>query len=85
MITLTNSDSQTVNWYLMQKYDFDTNNALASGTLAGGASTTMASPTGTTVSVVWTFGTKSAAAGLLGDGGTSVFINQGLGTYCKNG
>ena len=85
MLTLNNTDTQTTKWYLMTKYNFDINTALATGTLAGGGSTTVPSPTGSTVSIVWALADGVSAAGILGDGGTSDFHNDPNGVWCKNG
>ncbi len=83
MISLKNTDSQVLTWHLMTKYNFDTATALATGTLAPSTSTSVPSPTGTTVSVVWSFGNLPAAAGIVGDGGASVFHNDPNGSWAQ--
>jgi hypothetical protein len=83
MITLKNTDSQKTKWYLMKKYDFDINNALASGSLGPASSTTVPSPTGTTVSVVWALADGVSAAGIVADNAASVFHNDPNGAWAQ--
>jgi len=81
MITLENNDTQTLNWYIMGKYDCDINNAVASGTLVGGGSTTYT--TNNSHTVVWAFGTDFAAGGVCGSGATVTFNNDPNGAWCQ--
>lgn len=83
MITLKNTDTQKTKWFLMTKYNFDINTALASGSLNPQSSTTVPSPTGSTVSVVWALADGVAAAGIVGDGAASVFHNDPNGTWAQ--
>lgn len=83
MITLKNTDSQTLTWYLMTKYNFDINTALATGQLAPGTSTQVPSPTGTTVSVVWALSDGVAAAGIVGNDCGSAFHNDPCGAWAQ--
>lgn len=81
MITLKNTDSQTLTWYALPKYSIDITKALKQGTLPANSQTTYNPPT--TVNVLFALaGNQFAALGIAGQGTTVTFYNQGPGTWC---
>ena len=81
MITLKNTDVQTLYWWTLPKFSNNINEAIAKGTLAGQSQTTIDTPT--TVNVLLALNKREfAALGIASEGTTVTFINDGPGTYC---
>jgi hypothetical protein len=84
MIRLINRDRTGRIYYLLRKYDFNIQNALATGAVPGNGTITVPSPTGTTVSIVWAFDQGVVgAAGIVSVNGTSEFYNDPNGVWCR--
>jgi len=81
MITINNSASNSVDWFIMPKYDCDTANAVGSGSLAAGGSTTF--NTSNSQTVVFDVGDGFTAGSVCSSSATVTFHNDPNGAWCQ--
>lgn len=81
MITITNNDTNPVDWYVMPKYDCDTANAVANGTLPAGD--TAVFNTSNSQTVTFDVGSGFSAGGVCGSNATVEFENDPNGAWCR--